>query len=381
MIPIGNANQRKEIISTRRLNENNNTLPGNIHIARDGEPVRILGAWLGNNIDQAVTWAPVMENCHKRLKRWGAAKHSLEGRRLILQMQVAGVTQYLTKVQGMPKNVKDDLNKLVRRFMWNYEKVDTVNQSQMSAPHNKGGKKMLDIEARNKAIHLMWLKAYLNLGADRPTWTFFADAIIGTDIPPSHRVDEDPESRLMPIIQSWETRTRGSTLPEDLKEMLKVAKEFKVRLEATNPSKQVKENLPLWYHAKSDPTARKLYKTKEAKCLRRKHHIKLVKDATDHLASVSDNHILAANCTCDTCKTHRSVNKCLNPNRCISLLAQLIKKITPRWNPMTTNMHNPTQLNDNQSQQEPGEIIFNKESETSELKDAIMIFGGPNQNQ
>ena len=134
-------------------------VPDNTHIAKDGEPVRILGAWLGNKINQAVTWAPIVENCIKCLKNWKAAKHSLEGRRLIIQMQVAGVTQYLTRVQGMPQEVKDTLNSQIRKFMWNYERTDTVNHAQMSAPHEKGGKKVLDIEARNKAIHLTWLNS------------------------------------------------------------------------------------------------------------------------------------------------------------------------------------------------------------------------------
>ena len=62
----------------------------------------------------------------------------------------------------------------------------------MHATHKKGGKKVLNLEARNKAIQLTWLKSYLNLGSDRATWTYFADAIIGTDIPDSHQIDRDP---------------------------------------------------------------------------------------------------------------------------------------------------------------------------------------------
>ena len=100
-------------------------------------------------------WVPILENCCRRLLRWGAVGHSLEGRRLILQMQVAGVTQYLTKVQGMPRDVETQLNKQIWNFTWNHEKADTVNQAQMYVPHQKGGKKILDIEAQNKAIHLM----------------------------------------------------------------------------------------------------------------------------------------------------------------------------------------------------------------------------------
>ena len=58
-------------------------------------------------------------------------------------MQVAGVTQYLTKVQGMPCKIKSELNKQIRKSMWNNDKLDTVNQTQMYANHKKGGKKVV----------------------------------------------------------------------------------------------------------------------------------------------------------------------------------------------------------------------------------------------
>ena len=154
IIPLGNKTQRETTSTTRRPCKNGATIPSNLHITKNREPVRILGAWLGNNVDQATTWAPLIENVNKHLKRWGAAKHSLEGRRLIIQMQVASVTQYLSKVQGMPKKIENELDSMTRKFMWNYESRDTVNLSQMNAPHNKGGKRLLNMEARNKAINL-----------------------------------------------------------------------------------------------------------------------------------------------------------------------------------------------------------------------------------
>jgi hypothetical protein len=126
IIPLGNELQRNEITLSCKLNQNSDPVPNNIHIARNGKPVRILGAWRGNGVDQATTWTPILENVSKHLKRWGAAKHSLEGRRLIIQIQVAGVTQYLTKVQGVPKDVENDLSTEIRKFMWNYEKTDPI---------------------------------------------------------------------------------------------------------------------------------------------------------------------------------------------------------------------------------------------------------------
>ena len=375
IIPLGNVAQRNEIIASRRLNEGNTVIPQHIHIAKDGEPVRILGTWLGNNVDQAVTWAPILEDCCKRLKRWGAAKHSLEGRRLIIQMQVAGVTQYLTKVQGMPLEAENELNKMIRRFMWNNEKMDTVNRMRMFTEHKKGGKKLLDIEARNKAIHLTWLKAYLNLGENRATWTYFADAMIKDDIPPSHRIDGDAESRVMPIIQSWEPWSKGSLLPEGLKMMLKLAKEHSVQISATSPTRDVQIELPIWYHTQSKPSARKLYKTKSAKCLRRKHGIRLVKDALLVLDQVSEEHVPANNCGCENCRRMRTTEKCPHPHECIELTAALIQKILPRWNPTEEREQTPLDQDGGEIDPNDTEVTFITENDTTELRNAITIFG------
>ena len=375
IIPLGDNAQRNEITASRHLNVTSDTVPTNVHIAKDGEPVRILGAWLGNNINQSLTWAPILENVCMRLKRWGAARHSLEGRRLIIQMQVAGVTQYLTKVQGMPKEVESELNKQIRKFMWNYENIDTVNETQMYATHENGGKKLLDIESRNKAIHLTWLKTYLNLGPDRATWTFFADAMISSDIPKSHSIDNDPESRVMPVLQTWAPKSRGSILPDDLKQMLKLARDYNVSVTAKNPSKEARENLPIWYHVHSSQSARKLYKTKTAKCLRKKHNIKIVRDAMLLLGKVSESHETKRNCTCETCNAlRREQVKCPHPHECIELTATLINKINPEWDPRNKDAPPPTAHSQTTTGLEEGEIIISKTPPTTDLKDAITIF-------
>lgn len=67
IIPLGTAAQRHEIITGRRLHEDDEILPNTVHVAKDGEPVRILGAWLGNGVDQATTWASIVEDCSRRL--------------------------------------------------------------------------------------------------------------------------------------------------------------------------------------------------------------------------------------------------------------------------------------------------------------------------
>jgi ribonuclease HI len=248
----------------------------------------------------------------------------------------------------------------------------------MHANH-KGGKKVLNLEARNKAIHLTWLKAYLNMDENRGTWTYFADALISKDIPDSQQIDQDPESRTMPILQTWQTKSKKSDLPTDLKEMLKLARVFNVQVSTPNPSLEVKLDLPIWYHIHSAPSTRRLYKTKHAKCLRKNHNIRLTRDVLSLINELNDDHIPAANCKCNACKNMRTTEKCPHPFKCLNLAATLLGKIDTKWNPLAERTATPS-TPQNSSQQQEEATIIDRGNETTYLKDAITIFGDKNAN-
>src|SRR4029450_12519451 len=148
----------------------------------------------------------------------------MERRRLIIQMTIAGMTQYLTKVQGMPQEIEKRLIKTIRCFTWNSTAPPPISLKILTQPIDKGGKKLLDLPARNKAIQLTWLKSYLSLGNNRPAWALLADEILRTNIINAHS-NLDQTARINTFLQNW--RPNINKIPQDLKEMLKVAKEFK----------------------------------------------------------------------------------------------------------------------------------------------------------
>jgi hypothetical protein len=84
----------------------------------EGQSVRIFGAWFGNEIDRSQAWIPVLEKINSALDNWDQSHPSIERRRLIVRMVVGGMTQYLTQVQWMPKNIEKRLSKRIRRYMW-----------------------------------------------------------------------------------------------------------------------------------------------------------------------------------------------------------------------------------------------------------------------
>ena len=159
---------------------------------------------------------------------------------------------------------------------------------------------------------------------------------------------------------------------------MKLAKEYKVQLSATNPSKDLKCEIPIWYHAHAVPAARKLYKTKTARCLRKKHNVKLVRDALSILENIPENHSPAINCICETCSRLHNSQSCLHPFECINTASALLKSIHPRWDPTLNNPQASAQ--ETPEDLEENEQMFYKGNETTNLRDAIKIFGNDTGN-
>ena len=82
----------------------------------------------------------------------------------------------------MPKEIEDTLIRKISKFLWDGASA-MVSLDTMTQPIEQGGKKILDIRARNKAIELMKLKSYLDLRPDRPKWAKVADGLIAGSIP------------------------------------------------------------------------------------------------------------------------------------------------------------------------------------------------------
>jgi hypothetical protein len=96
MIPIGSIDHRDRVRANRFINGLNGTpIPDHIKIAAEREPIRTLGAWVGNNVDQVSTWARTLEKIDAALAMWELGKPTMVGRHLIVLMVVGGMTQYL----------------------------------------------------------------------------------------------------------------------------------------------------------------------------------------------------------------------------------------------------------------------------------------------
>ncbi|KZT31636.1 hypothetical protein SISSUDRAFT_959521, partial [Sistotremastrum suecicum HHB10207 ss-3] len=118
VIPIGSLEFRNEVRRTRRFTDGDEPFGQSVKIKEEGECCRYLGAYIGNKIDNEAVWEKIIESIRNSLQQWAKCGPKIDGKRLIISMIVAGKTQYLTRVQGMPTEVLTRLQNLIRNFIW-----------------------------------------------------------------------------------------------------------------------------------------------------------------------------------------------------------------------------------------------------------------------
>lgn len=374
IIPIGTLEHRNAVQQNRYINGTDGTkIPENIKISKDREPIRSLGAMIGNNICQIESWARVLEKIDASLKRWEQGHPTMEGRRLIIQMVVGGMTQYLTKVQGMPKGIEEKLEKRIRKFLWAEKTSVTVNKETTYAPVTMGGRNLLDLPVRNEAIMVTWIKSYLNFGLNRPTWAYVADVLISQN---AHQGDHNVSVELRDniFLQSWDTTT--NRLPDDLGKLVKTARKYDVRLEGLAFSREILREMPIWYHVKSLAT-RTLFNRGCSVCLKENHGIRTVGEMETLARKLQSNrHTQRRNCKCAACKETRQRFKCLEPNKCYNRAQKIMDSLPQKWNPQSRQPEDYEAPPDHETLLDDVEdrIFDMRVTETGTLADAFRIF-------
>ncbi|TBU52820.1 hypothetical protein BD310DRAFT_787274, partial [Dichomitus squalens] len=181
IIPIGEKSYREVMARTYKSTGQWKNFPQNVRVAGEGDAIRILGGFFGNSIDHLAVWSPRVAKVKAALDRWRLGHATLDGKRHVIQMVVAGMTQYLSDVQRMPGSVVKRLEKILRDYLWDGKVIPPIAKEHTFLPMDQGGLSIIDLEARNEAIDVMWLKSYLDFSPDRPKWAYVADNILATN--------------------------------------------------------------------------------------------------------------------------------------------------------------------------------------------------------
>ncbi|KAJ6459912.1 hypothetical protein C8R45DRAFT_842964, partial [Mycena sanguinolenta] len=186
-------------------------------------------------------------------------------------MVIGGRTQYLTRVQGMPRDIEDALRRAEHVFLWEGKRARVAHETMMLNVSD-GGKQILDIPSRNEAIALWNLKSYLTQGEQRASWCYFVDYILAHYLETSYLnvpSDQIVNGFLQDIHVPISIRTN---LPEDIKQMILAARKFNLKFTGLSFSKELKVALPMWKHPGVNRASyQRACRRDSAKCLRLNH--------------------------------------------------------------------------------------------------------------
>ncbi|KAJ7247772.1 hypothetical protein C8J57DRAFT_1080606, partial [Mycena rebaudengoi] len=235
----------------------------------------------------------------------------------------------------MPADIEKRLEKRVRQFLWAEKEQVTVNKETVYAPADVGGKDLLDIVSRNEAIAITWLKTYLNFSENRPLWCFVADELLAKKIQAGD-INVDVAMRLNAYLQTWKPKVGDDMIGKDLTDMIKAGRKYGVQMDVIAVSGEIQRQMPVWYHSMSFGD-KNLWNKPPAvvECLKKKHRIKLVKDA-EALADKMNapNHSTTQpDCGCGSCSLTRAITGCEHPGKCYKKCKALLDVLEEKWDP------------------------------------------------
>ncbi|KAI0336957.1 hypothetical protein BDW22DRAFT_1297874, partial [Trametopsis cervina] len=206
-----------------------------------------------------------------------------------------------------------------------------------------------------------WLQPFLNLSNNRPPWAFVADALLAR-----HALKSGPQfessMKMQLFLQTWNVNASSrSTLPTALKNLLNLAKEYRVSFNAIKLDNNLKRRLPVWLHLGANNSQPRAHNSRAAKCLRNNHYVRTI----DQLMTLLEykqltfdpqkQHYPKRHC-CNSCKTIRTIHKCTFPANCFEEAQRILAQFGNKWNPQYS------QLDDGLSMQRPRDTNLPRES-------------------
>ncbi|KAL1940025.1 hypothetical protein VTO73DRAFT_9360 [Trametes versicolor] len=337
LIPIGSKSYRAQVVETHKREGRWKNFPEGAQVAADGRAVRMLGAMVGNGVDDGEAWTVRLAKVESAMKRWRQSSSTNEGKVNAAQMLVGSMTQFATDVQRMPETVVKRLVAMIRCYVWEDKHHVPVAMEYLYLPKAQGGLDMIDIEARNEAIDIMWLKAYLSSGPGRPMWAAVVDDLLAHHVPKDTAARKELP-RINMFLQHWSPKT--CALPADMKAMIKVAKKYGLRQEGLAFNRATLRDMPIWGHGQTDVTEMKKMTRKSAavRCLARNHGVVTVGDAERLAGNLSGaEHRTTQKCVCAACELAITVAGCSNPHRCFMKAKGLMDLLPTKWDPRGTH--------------------------------------------
>jgi hypothetical protein len=154
---LGTLEFREDLVRTREFNDWK--IDDRVHIAQEGEAIRILGSRQGNGINIQAKWNKILERQLKIMKLWSRQYPSTLGRVLIAKALVISIAYYLMTVNSIPRKYLETMDRNIRNFIWNGRKGQMA-WARATLPTSEGGIGAPNVKIRYEAIKIACLRRW-----------------------------------------------------------------------------------------------------------------------------------------------------------------------------------------------------------------------------
>ena len=132
--------------------------------------IKVLGVHLGVDSKEArdATWTGVINKIRGVCTTWKARRLRLKGKVIVVNSLLLSVCVYVMNVVEMPEWVMNELNTIVRDFIWEGKGVKIAHNTLVGRAQ-EGGLKLLDLQTKRAAMRMKTVKKYIE-GTWRHGW-------------------------------------------------------------------------------------------------------------------------------------------------------------------------------------------------------------------
>lgn len=312
VIPIGSVQHRLKLMNDRKTPRMLEPIPESIHIAEDGEGSRSLGSFIGNELDPTTPWSGIMKAAKDVLDKVQRLHPTMSGKRVGIQTYAVSKTQYLSTAEDMPRSVERQFERILMQFFWD-QKMARVNKQTVKLPLTEGGQNLVDIKLKNDAVHIVHLANFLGLTGTRPKWALILEDAMREKVLMMYKnVNKHVLANV--FVQTWDTNKVA--LPNDMKRMIKLAKEHGLMADGLAITNEVLREQPIWLHQGWRDDRNRKMNDKYSKCLQTTHHVYTVGEAVDVVEGNAEE-----------------IKQCTHPETCQRVAGSLLNALDPKWDP------------------------------------------------
>ena len=152
--------KKSEVLRIGDIRNSNLVIETDLALKWTTEPLKILGISITPNLTEVVykNINPVIEKMCNIIKIWGQRKLTLFGTITIIKSLLESQIIYRLSVPSTPKmETMRNINKILFDYLWD-KKPHKIKKEVVIKPKAEGGLAMVDINKKNVALKLTWIK-------------------------------------------------------------------------------------------------------------------------------------------------------------------------------------------------------------------------------